>query len=99
MKCKFCSTEIYPRSLDSIIATFDCNEHQPINVRFTVTSTDTMTVISSNKFKLINWNNQTLIQEVVSLFPYIQLIKKINYNLIINPNQFEEKIKTILTFS
>lgn len=94
MKCKFCNEKME----EPFALLAHCHKHEPIKVKYQLTRTHDVWTISHNNYSLIFSNNQTFLCKKYPDSPISKLIKKIDYDLKITPEQFDSKIKTMLSF-
>lgn len=106
MKCKFCNSDMKSRYVDFIKREMVyCDNHKPVKVHFKSSlGGGNRWIISNNtNYRLVYFNNQTILQKrhpemTSSPKDYFELIKKFDFDLEILPEEFDHKLKTILTF-
>lgn len=100
MKCKFCNSKMESVYIDYIDRNvIYCNNHKPTKVFFKTSSHGDRWIISKNNYRLIYWNNYTILQKIhCDTKSTVELIKKFDFELQILPEEFDSKLKTILTF-
>lgn len=103
MKCKFCNQNVKSKYLDFIKReVIFCDLHKPMKVHYKVSSRGSQWIISNNDYRLVYLNDQTFLQryhpEAESVKDVYESVKKFDYDLKINPEDFNRKLKTILTF-
>lgn len=105
MKCKFCDKDVTHKikffgGMDREI--IRCDNHKPVKVHYKSLLNGDHWFITYNNYRLMYWNGRTFLQKInsgaESARDYIKLIKKFDYELKILPEQFDRKLKTMLTF-
>jgi len=100
MKCRFCNSEMKTTYFHSEINS--CNNHKTIKVRFKTNKYGDRWIVSNNNYRLVYWSDRTLLQKynpnADSPLNTYELVKKFDFEPNFSPEEFNEKLKTILVF-